>query len=537
MSRLWDTITVDFSQPRSTLRVSLKYLQIMLGRSSDQLLRISLISGPTSSSAVFEALADVIPACERWEEFSISAPYDVIVALDRPPLKLPSLRRLDVKLWSGFGQHPPHEVLLRSFNDCPVLHTASITGNGATVLLISRWHQLHSFGGRTSDLTTIQKFLASYPQITCLSITIVPVPLASNQQTLNMPAVRCIKLFFDPSPNDSLLEVGRTLLRLLILPSVEEITTNNLPGTLIQDLKLLLKRSTSTRVKKLYLLGMPSGIVPAGSITELLELCPDIVDLELPLPPPRDLSNLVLGQNSTHLVPGLKSLTFHNDRFDWNPGAMQTLTAITSSRCEPRPPSASPFCSTIHLRFPTEDACLDAFAMLHDVRVGYGRIYLEDVNETFCKVLDTLEAPCEENWVLKGLQSVKAVATKSTTTCIQRLSYVIEFSEDSEAESVKALYRSKVHHAMLRFIQLNDSAIPGNQKHNFKERGLQTLRQWCKILLEDAPNCKWGFEPPGSLVYIPTGDSIRQSKLHALKMFFGLDMSSGSLQCLISKED
>ncbi|KAJ3516160.1 hypothetical protein NLJ89_g1296 [Agrocybe chaxingu] len=385
MSQLWDAITIDFSQPRSTLLASLKYLQIMLGRSSEQLLRISLISGPTSSSAVFEALADVMPACERWEEFAISAPYDVMAALD-------------------------------------------------------------------------------------------------------------------------------------------QITTNGLPETLIQDLKLLLKRSTSTRVKKLHLLVTPSGAVPPGSITELLELCPEVIDLELPLPPRKDLSNLILGQNPIHLVPGLRYLTFHNDVFEWNPGVTQRLAAIASSRCEPRTPPASPSCPSRHLRFPTEDACLDAFAVLHDVRVGYGRIYSEDVNETFCKVLNTLDAPCEENWVLKGLQNVKAAATKLTPIFTQRLSYVIEFSEDAEYESIETLY-------------LNDSAIPGNQEHKFKERGLQALQQWCKILLEDAPNCKWGFEPPSSLVYVPTGDPIRQSKLQSLKMFFGLDMASESLQCLISGED
>jgi hypothetical protein len=138
-----------------------------------------------------------------------------------------------------------------------------------------------------------------------------------------LPLLVTLKVQFDDIISQGFLEN-------VTLPAIQEIRIAGFEGHLIPVLIAMISRSQSPCMLKK--LAFRTSELNSGELTTLLRLTPHLVDLNLPLPPPEDLSNLIIGRDSRPLVPLLQTLTFEAEAFH-RAETSQALNALAVSRC------------------------------------------------------------------------------------------------------------------------------------------------------------------------------------------------------------
>ena len=252
---------------------------------------------------------------ERWQTVAIDSTTPTIFAFQGIKGRLSSLRTLSLEVWR---QTDP--VVFDMFEDAPQLREVSLDGPfpGEVRLPFS---QLTRYKERVRG-----RGMADFTISLATSLTTLEISRLSESPDIpvtTLPLLVTLKVQFDDIISQGFLEN-------VTLPAIQEILIAGFEGHLITVLTAMISRSHSPCMLKK--LAFRTSELDSGELTTLLRLTPHLVELNLPLPPPEDLSNLIISRNSRPLVPFLQMLTFEAETVR-RAETSQALNALAVSRC------------------------------------------------------------------------------------------------------------------------------------------------------------------------------------------------------------
>jgi hypothetical protein len=257
---------------------------------------------------------------ERWQTVAIDSTTPTIFAFKGIKGRLSSLRTLSLEVWR---QTDP--VVFDMFEDAPQLREVSLDGPfpGEVRLPFS---QLTRYKERVRG-----RGMADFTISLATSLTTLEISRLSESPDIpvtTLPLLVTLKVQFDDIISQGFLEN-------VTLPAIQEILIAGFEGHLITILTAMISRSQSPCMLKKF--AFRTSELDSGELTTLLRLTPHLVELNLPLPPPEDLSNLIIrrdddNNNSRPLVPLLQMLTFEAEAVR-QAETSQALNDLAVSRC------------------------------------------------------------------------------------------------------------------------------------------------------------------------------------------------------------
>ena len=270
-----------------------------------------------SSHPIIDAL---VLHSERWQTVAIDSTTPTIFAFNGIKGRLSSLRSLSLEVWR---QTDP--VVFDMFEDAPQLREVSLDGPfpGEVRLPFS---QLTRYKERVRG-----RGMADFTISLATSLTTLEISRLSESPDIpvtTLPLLVTLKVQFDDIISQGFLEN-------VTLPAIQEILISGFEGHLITILTAMISRSQSPCMLKKF--AFRTSELDSGELTTLLRLTPLLVELNLPLPPPEDLSNLIIGRNNNNnnsrpLVPLLQMLTFEAEAVR-RAETSQALNDLAVSRC------------------------------------------------------------------------------------------------------------------------------------------------------------------------------------------------------------
>jgi hypothetical protein len=270
---------------------------------------------------LIDALA---PHSGRVEELTIKSSTVTMNAFRKFKGRLPLLRKLTLSKTSQ--RNHPSALIIDLFEDAPLLREVALFAL-YTHELILPWHQVISFNGSRINRTGLSQLVANSLDLERLEIA--GCSYGAGPRTATLPRLTTLKVKLENPTITSNFFFGS-----LILPKVEEIEVEEYQGDLLPHLIAMLSRCPTPSSSMLRKLALRNIIQEApGELTSLLCLMPQLLELDLELPPIHDLFELIIGPKSPPLVPMLETLIIHTKADDiWKKEI--PATTIARSRCE-----------------------------------------------------------------------------------------------------------------------------------------------------------------------------------------------------------
>ena len=249
---------------------------------------------------------------ERWQSVTIDSTTVMVSALKGVKGRLSSLKMLSLTVFPSPGVVGPFDM----FEDAPQLRSVNMDGPhpGDIRLPFSQLtHYRERLMGGTSTIA-LATSLTTLETVRCAGSPNMPI--------VTFPFLLILKVNFEG--------LTQEFLENLTLPAIRVIWTSGFCGHLITILTTMISHSHSPCL--LQKLTLRTSELDPGELTRLLRLTPHLVYLDLPLPPPEDLTNLIIRQNKRPLVPLLEMLIFQADALRPTETG-QILNALAVSRC------------------------------------------------------------------------------------------------------------------------------------------------------------------------------------------------------------
>ena len=322
--RLWRTTALSVSSMWSRLptiylhkKIPCSYvaqIRELLVRSRDAPISFYLYAPfkELNSHPIIDAL---VLHSERWQTVAIDSTTPTIFAFKGIKGRLSSLRTLSLEVWR---QTDP--VVFDMFEDAPQLREVSLDGPfpGEVRLPFS---QLTRYKERVRG-----RGMADFTISLATSLTTLEISRLNESPDIpvtTLPLLVTLKVQFDDITSQGFLEN-------VTLPAIQEILIAGFEGHLITVLTSMISRSHSPCMLKKF--AFRTSELDSGELTTLLRLTPHLLELNLPLPPQEDLSNLIIKHDSRPLVPLLQMLIFEADAVR-QAETSQALNALAVSRC------------------------------------------------------------------------------------------------------------------------------------------------------------------------------------------------------------
>ena len=313
VSSLWSRLPTIYLHKKIPCSYSAQIRELLV-RSRDAPISFYLYAPfkELSSHPIIDAL---VLHSERWQTVAIDSTTPTIFAFKGIKGRLSSLRTLSLEVWR---QTDP--VVFDMFEDAPKLREVSLDGPfpGEVRLPFS---QLTRYKERVRG-----RGMADFTISLAASLTTLEISRLSDSPDIpetTLPLLVTLKVQFDDIISQGFLEN-------VTLPAIQEILIAGFEGHLITVLTAMISRSHTPCMLKKF--AFRTSELDSGELTTLLRLTPHLVDLNLPLPPPEDLSNLIIGRNSRPLVPLLQMLTFEAEGVR-RAETSRALNALANSRC------------------------------------------------------------------------------------------------------------------------------------------------------------------------------------------------------------
>ena len=302
-------------------------------------------------------ISSLTPHSQRVEELTIESSIITMNAFRRFKGSLSSLRKLTLSKVS----QPQHAsaIVLDIFEEAPLLCEVTLI-RIYTHEVILPWSQLTSFNGNKINRTGLTQVVANSLDLEHLEV--VGYSYGAGPKIATLRRLTSLRVKLENTTITSNFFFGR-----LNLPMIEEIEVEEYQGDLVLHLIPMLSRCRVPSV--LRKLVLKTVVQEAGNLTSLLRLTPQLVELELELPPLPDLSELIVDAKRPPLVPMLETLIIHaNTDHVWKKES--PVTTLAHSRCEiDETGSISPGekgkLRTFHLIFPDSSLCHMAQAELN----------------------------------------------------------------------------------------------------------------------------------------------------------------------------
>ena len=264
----------------------------------------------------------LIPHSERVEELTIKSSTVTMNAFRKFKGHLPSLRKLTLSKTSQ--RNHPSALIIDLFEEAPLLREVTLFAL-YTHELILPWPQVISFNGSRINRTGLSQLVANSLDLERLEIA--GYSYGAGPRTATLHRLTSLKVKLENPTITSNFFFGS-----LNLPKVEEIEVEEYQGDLLPHLITMLTRCpTPSMLRKLTLRNIIQEA--PGDLTSLLWLTPQLLELDLELPPIHDLFELIMGPESHPLVPMLETLIIHIKAEEiWKKEI--PATAIARSRCK-----------------------------------------------------------------------------------------------------------------------------------------------------------------------------------------------------------
>ena len=410
---LWDNIPKIYLSEAGSERVFLRALICLLRRSgTSPTLKLnigrhssvfgSLRKGYESPASIIK---EIILHSERIERLCIEVNGTTMPLFQGFKGRLPNLRILHVLY---YDPAPNIDV----FETAPALRQVTIVGrsyqnNGVKVLL--PWSQITHFeenlpGDRVGKLV----FLSSSPphsltnldisRIRCLYRVDKSAPLSPYRPT-TMPNLRTLRIvIFRYDYKD----VG-LFLESLTIPAVEVMKIGYM-GPLIPHLVSMF--SGSRGPSRLQILALRTIQLQTGELSALLKLTPQLIELDIDMPPAADLLRLIYSEGEVMLVPRLQALYMRIPVLTTGT-EIEHLDTLAQVRCE------------LGLRRDSEDGTMLSLSpgtktTLHTLRVFFRSVASRDSSQKILnnwsssftleesEVIDKLRQLCSPDYIRDG---------------------------------------------------------------------------------------------------------------------------------------
>ena len=320
---LWNRIPIHLGDNTlANLDAQAAFLTALLARSRNAPLHLH-IQAPFKEYDWHPLLNALVPHSERVEELTINSSTVTMNALRKFKGRLPLLRKLTLSKTSQ--RNHPSALIIDIFQEAPLLREVTLFAL-YTHELILPWTQVTSFNGSRINRTGLSQLVANSLDLERLEIA--GYSYGAGPRTATLPHLTTLKVKLENPTITSNFFFGS-----LNLPKVEEIEVDQYQGDLLPHLiNMLMRCPTPSMLRKLSLRNITQEA--PGDLASLLRLTPQLVELDLGLPPIHDFFELVVvggeKKNSPPLVPMLETLIIHTKAWTKEIPA----TAIARSRCE-----------------------------------------------------------------------------------------------------------------------------------------------------------------------------------------------------------
>jgi hypothetical protein len=361
---LWNYITINFNKKPTKLRPQEDRLKLILQRSGNVDLRI-LISGlMNQGDKRLSLLLILIAQSERWRYLNLTAvTATTVMAFQDVKGRLPRLSGLHLKFWRT--KEPINIIDIDMFSIAPRLKKVTIDNDNDHFRVIVPLHQLSSYvrRGLPGQIGTLNgNSLLAFSNLVYLEIYCDSIVTDSWEPCIILPRLEVLVITF--SLFNTANHPAKAFFERLILPSIREIGVHGPAYGAILAIPSMILRSLPCDLRSLSITTLNS--TSPGHLTSLLHLTPQLEHLEIPLPPRRDLSNLL---ESSVLAPRLQSLRI----LMLDSSLLSYFHSTASIAILKMLSNAEEFRTlrTLQLKFTTESRCRDGyFAIQPSPQIG-----------------------------------------------------------------------------------------------------------------------------------------------------------------------
>lgn len=361
---LWNRIPIHLeTNTWPNLEAQASFLIEVLARSQNAPLYL-YIHAPFKEYDWHPLINALVPHSERVEELSIASCLATMNAFQKFCGRLPLLRKLTLSKTSR--RNFPNSAIINVFEEAPLLREVTLNALYTYEIMLP-WLQLTSFNGIKINRAALRQVVANSLDLERLEIS--GHCYGTGPKVVTLHRLTSLKVKLKNSNITSNFFFGS-----LNLPIVEEIGVEEYQGDLIPHLIPMLSRCPIPSVLRKLVLGSVALEAPRGNLTALLKLTPQLLELELQLPPISDLFELIMRPESPPLVPMLETLIIHANTGEASVWETIPATSLARSRCEiddaPTGSFQLPFerrkLKTFRLIFPDLSSCDSAQAELNE---------------------------------------------------------------------------------------------------------------------------------------------------------------------------
>ena len=321
---LWNRIPIHLGDNTlAKLDAQATFLTGLLARSRNASLYLH-VQAPSKEYDWHPLIDALVPYSGRVEELTIKSSIVTMNAFRKVKGHLPLLRKLTLSKASQ--RNRPNALIIDLFEEAPLLREVTLFAL-YTHELILPWPQVISFNGSRINRAGLSQLVANSLDLERLEIA--GYSYGAGPRTATLRRLTTLKVKLENPAITSNFFFGS-----LNLPKVEEIEVEEYQGDLLPHLIAMLSRCpTPSMLRKLSFRNIIQEA--PGDLTSLLVHTPQLLELDLELPPIHDLFKLIIGPENPPLVPMLETLIIHTKAEDtWRNLKEVPVTTIARSRCE-----------------------------------------------------------------------------------------------------------------------------------------------------------------------------------------------------------
>ena len=353
---LWNYIAINFNKKPTEFRPQEDRLKLILQRSGNVDLRISISGIINQGDKRLSLLLILMAHSERWRYLNLTLTAKTVMAFQDVKARLPRLSELHLMFWRT--EEPITVIEIDMFSIAPRLEKVTIDSDHLRVIV--PLHQLRSYvdKGLPGQVGTLNaNSLPAFSNLVYLEIYwdsehTDSIVAGSLEPRITLPRLEVLEITF--SLFNTAIYPAQAFFERLILPSIREIGVHDRAYGAVLAISSMISRSLPCDLRTLSITSLNSA--SSDHLTSLLHLTPQLERLEIPLPPHRDLSNLL---ESPVLAPRLQSLhILMLDTLLLSYSHSTPLIAILEMLS-----NAEEFRTlrTLQLRFTTESMCRDGY--------------------------------------------------------------------------------------------------------------------------------------------------------------------------------
>ncbi|KAF8907898.1 hypothetical protein CPB84DRAFT_1822334 [Gymnopilus junonius] len=562
-------ITVNAETAKDGENPYLNFLEGLLGRSRELSLWI-FMSSPVANYApdrhpVIDALMKHEP---RWAALGIYGAPFMIKAICDPARPIPASFSKLQKLYLNVTWHLASDIGVIKMTKAPLLTEVTLPNLLHDKVLLP-FNKLRIYREKLSSFHVSQKQTLVQAVIHGRNLQTLEIlanqhlPCSDQLSTTTIVLERLTTLSLTIDNVSSIAQLSKSFLNTLSLPCLEEFRAAGFgeyqPLFIASFIKHAIPNGSGSPLRKLFLRNMTFR---QGSLSRLLEVTPNIEELDIDFPPDEDLNNLIRGRadgesSAPLLVPRLRGIILNlpkhvnsgrpTKRKDSILALAQALTnrEIKMEGLELRTRAGgSYFC--LGLSDPTNARALQVDLNFQNYNAGGyspepdpgsdGNMGLRDKFFSWrSRIIQALPELGKDELPLTKRTYFNAGFPSDFDDLLRE----IEMLDLGTGRQVANLYVTGLHFPLLYLGISEDGYIPGDRIYTFRSRAKRILKKWDRVIEADLKTRRipWVLKGLRTLVYVGQEDEWHVSSARKKTVYFGLEDYTVTFEALKWPED